>query len=61
MWQEYFNKFIIEDSESLSIELDISSYDLSRHFVRKIYDSEVKDTLKRIKDEGRQGNRWDLH
>jgi hypothetical protein len=61
MWQEYFNKFIIEDSESLSIELDISSYDLSGHFVRKIYDSEVKDTLKRIKDEGRQGNRWDLH
>jgi hypothetical protein len=29
--------------------LDISSDDLSRHFVRRIQESEVKDTYKRMK------------
>jgi hypothetical protein len=34
---------------SSSIELDISSDDLNRQFVRKIQESEVKDALKRMK------------
>jgi hypothetical protein len=34
---------------SLSIELDISSDDLNRQFVRKIQEFEIKDTLKRMK------------
>jgi hypothetical protein len=36
MWWEYFDKLFNEDSESSSIELDISSDDLNRHFVRRI-------------------------
>jgi hypothetical protein len=47
-WQEYFDKLFNEDSESSSIELDISSDDLNRQFVRKIQESEVKDVLKRM-------------
>jgi hypothetical protein len=38
-----------QDSGSSSIELNISSYDLSRQFVRSIQESEVKDVLKRMK------------
>jgi hypothetical protein len=48
-WREYFNKLFNEDSESSSIELDISSDDLNRQFVRRIQESEVKDALKRMK------------
>jgi hypothetical protein len=48
-WWECFNKLFDEDSGSLSIELDISSDDLNRHFVRRIQESEVKDALKRMK------------
>jgi hypothetical protein len=48
-WQEYFDKLFNDDSESSSIELDISSDDLNRHFVRRIQESEVKDVLKRMK------------
>jgi hypothetical protein len=47
--REYFDKLFNEDSESSSIELDISSNDLNRQFVRRIQESEVKDALKRIK------------
>jgi hypothetical protein len=36
-------------SESSSIELDISSDDLNRQFMRRIQESEVKDALKRMK------------
>jgi hypothetical protein len=32
-----------------NIELDISSDNLNRHFVRRIQESEVKDALKRMK------------
>jgi hypothetical protein len=46
---EYFDKLFNEDSESSSIELDISSDDLNRQFVRRIRESEVKDALKRMK------------
>jgi hypothetical protein len=48
-WWEYFDKLFNEDSGSSSIELDISSDDLNRQFVRRIQESEVKDVLKRMK------------
>jgi hypothetical protein len=48
-WWEYFDKLFNEESESSSIELDISLDDLNRQFVRKIQESEVKDALKRMK------------
>jgi hypothetical protein len=48
-WWEYFDKLFNEDSGSSSIELDISSYDLNRQFMRRIQESEVKDALKRMK------------
>jgi hypothetical protein len=43
------NKLFNEDSGSSSIELDISSDDLNRHFVRRIQEFEVKDALKKMK------------
>jgi hypothetical protein len=49
-WWEYFDKLFNEDSGSSSIELDISSDDLNRQFVRMIQESEVKDALKRMKE-----------
>jgi hypothetical protein len=45
----YFDKLFNEDSGSSSIELDISSDDLNKQFVRMIKESEVKDALKRMK------------
>jgi hypothetical protein len=48
-WREYFGKLFNEDSGSSSIELDISSDDLNRQFVRRIQEYEVKDALKRMK------------
>jgi hypothetical protein len=48
-WREYFDKLFNEDSVSLSIELDISSDNLNRQFVRMIQESEVKDALKGMK------------
>jgi hypothetical protein len=48
-WQEYFDKLFNEDSGRSSIELDISSNDLNRQFMRRIQESEVKDALKRMK------------
>jgi hypothetical protein len=44
--REYFDKLFNEDSGSSFIELDISSDDLNRQFVRRIQESEVKDALK---------------
>jgi hypothetical protein len=35
-WREYFDKLFNENSGSSSIELDISSDDLNRQFVRRI-------------------------
>jgi hypothetical protein len=49
-WREYFDKLFNGDSVSSSIELDISSDDLNRHFVRSIQESEIKDALKRMKE-----------
>jgi hypothetical protein len=48
-WWEYFDKLFNEDSGSSSIELDISSDDLNRQFMRRIQESEVKDAFKRMK------------
>jgi hypothetical protein len=48
-WREYFDKLFNKDSGSSCIELDISSDDLNRQFVRRIQESEVKDALKRMK------------
>jgi hypothetical protein len=48
-WREYFDKLFNEDSGSSSIELDISLGDLNRQFVRRIQESDVKDTFKRMK------------
>jgi hypothetical protein len=48
-WREYFDKLFNENSGSSSIELDISSDDLNRQFVRRIQESEAKDALKRMK------------
>jgi hypothetical protein len=54
-WREYFDKLFNEDSESSSIELDISSDDLNRQFVHRIQESEVKDALKRMKGDKATG------
>jgi hypothetical protein len=54
-WREYFNKLFNEDSGSSSIELDISSDDINRHFVRRIQKSEIKDALKRMKGDKAMG------
>jgi hypothetical protein len=43
------DKLFNEDSGSSSIELDISSDDLNRQFMRRIQEFEVKDALKRMK------------
>jgi hypothetical protein len=48
-WREYFDKLFNEDSGRSSIELDISSDDLNRQFVRRIQEFDVKDALKRMK------------
>jgi hypothetical protein len=42
-------KLFNEDSESSSIELNISLDDLNRQFVHRILESEVKDAFKRMK------------
>jgi hypothetical protein len=47
-WPEYFDKLFNEDSESSSIELDISSDDLNKQFMHR-EESEVKDALERMK------------
>jgi dihydroorotate dehydrogenase len=56
-WQKYFDKLFNEDSESSSIELNISSDNLNRQFMRKIQEYDVKDALKRIND-GRHIEVW---
>jgi hypothetical protein len=48
-WREYFDKLFNEGSGSPSIELDISSNDINRQFMRRIQESEVKNALKRMK------------
>jgi hypothetical protein len=49
MWWKYFGNLFNEDSDSSSIELDISSGDLNRQFVCWIQESNIKNALKRMK------------
>jgi hypothetical protein len=44
-----FDKLFNKDSGSSSIELDISSDDLNKHFMHSILESAIKDVLKRMK------------
>jgi hypothetical protein len=47
-WREYFKKLFNNKSEKTAIELD-DSIDTNRRFVRRIQESEVKETLKKMK------------
>jgi hypothetical protein len=47
-WREYFDKLFNDESEKTAIELD-DSIDTNRRFVRRIQESEVKETLKKMK------------
>jgi hypothetical protein len=48
-WREYFDKLFKGETGSSIIELDDSFDDTSRHFVRRIQESEDKEALKRMK------------
>lgn len=48
-WREYFDDLFNGENESSTIELDDSSDDTSRRFVRRIQEAEVRETLKRMK------------
>jgi hypothetical protein len=54
-WWEYFDKLFNKDSESSFIELDISSDDLNKQFMRRIQESEVKNALKKMKEDKTMG------
>ena len=45
-WREYFDKLFNKENESSTIELDDSFDDMSRRFVRRIQEAEVKEALK---------------
>jgi hypothetical protein len=47
-WRAYFDKLFNDESEKTAIELD-DSIDTNRWFVRRIQESEVKETLKKMK------------
>jgi hypothetical protein len=47
-WREYFDILFNDESEKIAIKLD-DSIDTNRRFVRRIQESEVKETLKKIK------------
>jgi hypothetical protein len=53
--REYFNKLFNEDSGSSSIKLDISLDDLNRQLMCRIQESDVKDALKRMKEDKMMG------
>ena len=48
-WREYFDDLFNGENESSTIELDDSSDDTNRCFVRRIQEAEVKVALKRMK------------
>ena len=50
-----FDKLFNKDSGSSSIELDISSDDLNKHFMHSILESAIKDVLKRMKRDKTMG------
>jgi molecular chaperone GrpE (heat shock protein) len=47
-WREYFDKLFNDESEKITIEL-VDSIDTNRRFVRRIQESKVKETLKKMK------------
>ena len=47
--QEYFDKLFNGENENTTVQLDDSFDDTSRRFVQKIQESEVRETLKRMK------------
>jgi hypothetical protein len=47
--REYFDKLFNNESEKTAIELH-DTIDINRRFVRRIQESEVKKTLKKIKN-----------
>ena len=42
-WRDYFDKLFNEEDDSTMIEIDDSSDDTCRHFVRRFQESEVKE------------------
>jgi hypothetical protein len=47
-WRAYFDKLFNDESEKTAIELD-DSIDTNRRFIQRIQESEVKETLKKMK------------
>ena len=47
-WQEYFDKLFNGENEN-TVQLDDSSDDTNRRFVRRIQESKVREALKRMK------------
>ena len=48
-WQEYFDKLFNGENTDTTFQLDDSFDDTNRRFVRRIQESEVRETLKRMK------------
>jgi hypothetical protein len=48
IWREYFDKLFNDESKKIAIELD-DSIDTNRRFVRRIQESEMKETLQKMK------------
>ena len=47
-WQQYFDKLFNGENEN-TVQLDNSFDDTNKRFVRRIQESEVRETLKRMK------------
>jgi hypothetical protein len=48
-WREYFDKLFNGENEGRTFELDDSSDDINRRFVRRIQEAEIGEALKRMK------------
>ena len=48
-WQQYFGKLFNGENTGTTFQLDDSFNDTNRRFVRRIQESEVRETLKRMK------------
>jgi hypothetical protein len=49
IWREYFDKLFNGENEGPTFELDDSSDDTNRRFVRRIQEAEIEEALKRMK------------
>ena len=47
-WQEYFDKLFNDENTDTTFQLDDSFDDTNRRIVRRIQESEVRETLKRM-------------